>query len=238
MLKEMRKKSQHKTTVKRKSTGHYLKIYFLSVTTAVLVFIIGSIFIKPQAPCANSETCKSDLTERIDNNATGTFHGRTVNPPKIDLAYDNSVAAVLGTNTPEGEKHIYIDLDAQKLYAYQGIDQVMDTPIASGKWNATPVGNFNIWQKLRATRMAGGSGADYYNLPNVPYVMYFYNDYGLHGAYWHNNFGHKMSHGCVNMRIVDARDLFAWADGPTGNKQGTPVSVCNSFSPPNNCVQN
>ena len=85
--------------------------------------------------------------------------------------------------------------------------------------------------------MAGGSGADAYDLPNVPYVMYFYQDYGLHGAYWHNNFGHPMSHGCVNERIVDAKALYEWADGPSGDQPGTAVSVCNSFSPPNNCVQ-
>ncbi len=40
-----------------------------------------------------------------------------------------------------------------------------------------------------------------------PWVMYFYQDYGIHGAYWHNNFGHMMSHGCVNMRIVDAHAI-------------------------------
>jgi lipoprotein-anchoring transpeptidase ErfK/SrfK len=62
--------------------------------------------------------------------------------------------------------------------------------------------------------------------------MYFYQDYGLHGAYWHNNFGHPMSHGCINERIVDAKTLYGWAD------VGTPVSICNSFSAPNNCVQN
>ena len=86
--------------------------------------------------------------------------------------------------------------------------------------------------------MAGGSGADAYNLPNVPYVMYFYQDYGLHGAYWHNNFGHPMSHGCINERITDAKALYDWADGPSGDQPGTAVSICNTFSAPNNCVQN
>jgi hypothetical protein len=67
--------------------------------------------------------------------------------------------------------------------------------------------------------MSGGSGADYYNLPNVPYTMFFYNGqtpkswgYSLHGAYWHNNFGHPMSHGCVNMRIPDAEKLYYWSN--------------------------
>ena len=70
--------------------------------------------------------------------------------------------------------------------------------------------------------MSGGSGADYYNLPNVPYVMFFSNNqvpasagFSLHGTYWHNNFGHRMSHGCVNMKTTDVAKLYEWADPPT-----------------------
>ncbi len=159
------------------------------------------------------------------------FQGRKIVPPKIDLAQDIPTTSVLGTSDPTAEKHIYIDIAAQKLYAMEGKTTILETYIASGKWKQTPIGNFNVWTKLRATRMSGGEGADAYDLPNVPYVMYFYSDFGLHGAYWHNNFGHQMSHGCVNMRIVDARDLFNWAE------VGTPVSVCKSFSKPNNCEQ-
>jgi lipoprotein-anchoring transpeptidase ErfK/SrfK len=86
--------------------------------------------------------------------------------------------------------------------------------------------------------MAGGEGAAAYDLPNVPYVMYFYHDFGLHGAYWHDNFGHVMSHGCVNMRSVDAKVLFDWADGPTGNTLGTAVSVCDQITSAKQCIQN
>jgi lipoprotein-anchoring transpeptidase ErfK/SrfK len=42
--------------------------------------------------------------------------------------------------------------------------------------------------------------------------MYFYQGYGLHGAPWHNNFGHRMSHGCVNLPLDAAEALFAFAD--------------------------
>jgi len=41
--------------------------------------------------------------------------------------------------------------------------------------------------------------------------MYFKGSYALHGAFWHNNFGHKMSHGCVNLAPLDARFVFLWA---------------------------
>lgn len=68
--------------------------------------------------------------------------------------------------------------------------------------------------------MKGGSKllGTYYDLPNVPNTMYFYNaqipksrGYGIHGAYWHNNFGHPMSHGCINLSIPDSKTLYDWA---------------------------
>lgn len=214
-----------------------LWLILVPLFVSLVVFFGGNYFIKSGARCANSKTCKSDLSLNVDNNAVGIFGGRKIIPPKIDLARDIVKPTILGTSVPKGEKHIYVNLSTQTLYAYQGSTLIMEALISSGKWGRTPVGNFNIWEKLRSTRMSGGSGSDAYDLPNVPYVMYFYNDFGLHGAYWHNNFGHEMSHGCVNMRPVDAEALFSWADAPTSDNPGTTVSVCSRFSPPNLCVQ-
>ena len=68
--------------------------------------------------------------------------------------------------------------------------------------------------------MQGGNKdlGTYYYLPNVPYVMFFYNNeivkmrgFSFHGTYWHNNFGHPMSHGCINMKTEDAKKLYEWA---------------------------
>jgi lipoprotein-anchoring transpeptidase ErfK/SrfK len=70
------------------------------------------------------------------------------------------------------------------------------------------VGQFRIWIKFRLDDMAG---ADYY-IEDVPYVMYFHEGYGLHGVTWHGNFGHPMSHGCVNLPTEEAKWLFNWAD--------------------------
>lgn len=220
----------------KKNVWHYFKLYFFSLFLGLIIFAIGNFF-KPNFSCANSKTCKSDLSLRIDNDAVGIFQGRKIIPPKIDLAMDTLNSSVLGVRVSNDKKHIYVDLSTQTLYAYEGNTQITKTLISSGKWGRTPTGNFNIWEKLRATRMSGGSGADAYDLPNVPYVMYFHNDFGLHGAYWHNNFGYPMSHGCINMRPVDARDLFAWADGPASDQKGTAVSVCNKFKEPGTCIQ-
>ncbi len=236
-------KRTHKKTAKRhhaahtKTVGYYLKAYFVTVFVGVFVFMVGSLLFPPQAPCANSKSCKSDLTEKIENGAVGIFAGRRFIAPPINLATDITRVSVLGTKTPKDEKHIYIDLADQTVYAYEGKSEIFKALVSTGRWGRTPTGNFHIWSKFRSTRMSGGSGADAYDLPNVPFTMYFYNDFGLHGAYWHNNFGHTMSHGCVNLRQVDAETLFNWADGPTKGKLGTAVSVCDEFTAPNDCVQ-
>jgi lipoprotein-anchoring transpeptidase ErfK/SrfK len=72
-------------------------------------------------------------------------------------------------------------------------------------------GRFKIYAKYKTTRMSGPG----YNIPNVPWTMYFHGSYAIHGAYWHNNFGTPMSHGCVNMKTAQARRLFQWAPKKT-----------------------
>lgn len=204
--------------------------FLLSILVAALTLVVGNYIFKDKYACANSLSCKTDLSLQVDNSSLGIFHGQKITPPKIDLSIGERTTDVLGASVAPGEKHVVVDLSTQTLYAYQGQTKIMQTLISSGRWRKTPTGNFKIWQKLRSTRMTGGEGEDFYDLPNVPYVMYFFNDFGLHGAYWHNNFGHTMSHGCVNMRPIDAGALFGWAE------VGTPVLVCDSFTN-GNCVQ-
>ncbi|HEV2339663.1 MAG TPA: L,D-transpeptidase [Patescibacteria group bacterium] len=224
-----------------KTVRYYFIRLCLSITAVVSIVTIGTSFLPSASPfCANSISCIKDLSVKVENNVKGVFEGRTVAVPKISLSQDITNKAVLGASVLTGQKHIYVDLSSQTLYAYQGKTLVMKTLISSGKWHPTPDGTFTIWIKLRATRMTGGSGADFYDLPNVPYVMFFANNdvpasagFSLHGAYWHNNFGHPMSHGCINMRIVDAQALYNWVDPPTTgfttyattNNPGTEVTV-------------
>jgi len=202
----------------------------------ITLIAIVSYVLSHRTPCANSGSCQRDLSEQVENGAVGQFLGRAIPAPPIDLT-QRYIAVVLGTNDPAVEKHIYVDLTEQKLFAFEGQKKIFETLVSTGRWGKTPTGNFHIWHKVRSTRMSGGSGSDYYNLPNVPYVMYFYHDFGLHGAYWHDNFGHTMSHGCVNMRQIDAETVFNWADGPSDGKKGTAVSVCDRFTEPNTCEQ-
>jgi lipoprotein-anchoring transpeptidase ErfK/SrfK len=104
---------------------------------------------------------------------------------------------------------IDVDLTHQTLTAYVGPTPVRTTLVSTGlPRTPTPVGRYHIYTKLRYDGM---SGPGYY-LPNVPYVMYFHRGYGLHGTYWHSNFGHPMSHGCVNLPTPEAEWLFNWAE--------------------------
>ncbi|OGD83232.1 hypothetical protein A2572_01755 [Candidatus Collierbacteria bacterium RIFOXYD1_FULL_40_9] len=109
----------------------------------------------------------------------------------------------------EGEKHILIVLSEQMLYTYEGDTRIKGYLISSGTANyPTVTGVFKIWVKFETTPMSGEG----YNIPKVPYTMYFFGDYAIHGADWHNNFGTPMSHGCVNMRVEDAEEVFKWAE--------------------------
>lgn len=125
---------------------------------------------------------------------------------KANSAVTETVAA---TGAPvDGTRWIEVDLSDQTLTAWQGDVAIMYTSISSGlPGTPTITGRFQIGTKYQSARMTGQG----YDLPGVPWVMYFYGEYGIHGAYWHNNFGAPMSHGCVNMRVGEAQFLYNWA---------------------------
>lgn len=138
------------------------------------------------------------------------FEGKLVVPLAAALPEESRV---LGESSGD-EKWIEVDLTNQRIRAHEGDRIVYDFLISSGKWAETPVGEYRIWSKFKYTKMEGGvkGTGTYYYLPNVPYAMFFYKGFGIHGTYWHNNFGQPMSHGCVNASIADAEKLFYWAE--------------------------
>ncbi len=136
----------------------------------------------------------------------------------VSPAVDNSLLA----HQPAypGEKWIEVNVTTQQVTAWEGNVPVMNFLTSTGLPNTpTVLGEYNIYWKLTATPM---SGPGYY-LPDVPYTMYFYAGYALHGTYWHNNFGQPMSHGCVNLETGNAQQLFEWAGTalPPGQSQVT-----------------
>jgi len=208
---------------------------FLSVLL-VLIFLVSP-NLRPEVQLLKVDITDGqfDSTEKI-----AFFNNQKINAPKEALSMSNflsdRVLSAVDEKTDD-EKWIEIDLTKQRLYAHDKDIIVYEFPISSGKWGATPTGNFRIWAKLKYTLMHGGSKNDntYYYLPNVPYTQYFYKGFGLHGTYWHNNFGEPMSHGCINMYTPDSETIFYWTSPsvsvdkwiiyPTKTSLGTRVVV-------------
>ena len=115
--------------------------------------------------------------------------------------------------TASGERWIDVNLTTQTLVAYEGETPVLYSTISSGLWQfPTITGQFRTWMKYDTQNMTGYHLGYNYSLDNVPHVMYFFEDYAIHGAYWHNNFGTPMSHGCVNLRTDNAEWVYNMAN--------------------------
>ncbi len=113
------------------------------------------------------------------------------------------------------DKHLVINLTEQTVTAYEYDQPVWTHLVSSGVegW-ATPVGTYYVWEKRISERMVASTASDdpdFYNLPGVPYVCYFTDNWiALHGTYWHNDYGRPRSHGCVNVPSDAARWLWRW----------------------------
>ena len=139
--------------------------------------------------------------------------------------YDIGVRYLAPGQKATTTKRILVNLSTQTLDAYDGDTLFMEQKISSGlPGTPTPTGTFTIYKMTPSRYMQGplpGSGSDQeYDLPGVPWDMYFTQDGAvIHGAYWHNNFGRQWSHGCVNLPLDKARELYYWAD------VGIPVTI-------------
>ncbi len=113
-------------------------------------------------------------------------------------------------------REIVVDVSDSRVYAYENGVLVRNVLGSMGRAvTPTVLGRFTVQRKYVSQAM---SGPGYY-LPGVPYVMYFYAGYALHGVYWHANWGQPMSHGCVNLPTPEAEWFFNFAE------VGTPVTV-------------
>ncbi len=150
-------------------------------------------------------------------------------------AIADSEFAPISPDVPSGQKRIEISLAAQQLAAFENDQLVLRIPISSGVQNSgggglptqTPTGTFNVYSKLPTkymgdNRLTDNLGDRY--LPGVPWTMFFIEGgYAIHGAYWHDNFGAPMSHGCINVRPDHAEWLYRWT---------TPVAAADDWEVP------
>ncbi len=159
----------------------------------------------PTATPTNTPTPTATATNTPTPTDTPTPKPTRTPKPTEEPTQEPRVDVPPGVN---GERWIDVNLSSQMVYAYEGQDLVNSFLVSTGTWDhPTVTGQYYIYVKYLYTDMAGPG----YYLPNVPYTMYFYKGYGLHGTYWHHNFGTPMSHGCVNLATPDAAWLYDWA---------------------------
>lgn len=105
-----------------------------------------------------------------------------------------------------------VNLSQQMAYMHLDDQTIMSFRISSGRAvTPTDPGEWNVYGKLPLRTMKGVINGEAYEVPNVPWVVYFHDGEAFHGTYWHNNFGTPMSHGCINMTIADAKMMYNFA---------------------------
>jgi lipoprotein-anchoring transpeptidase ErfK/SrfK len=174
-----------------------------------------------------------------DFDVNATYYVRATSVRLIDPAE----YAATSPQTPRDEKRIVVSIRKQTLTAYEGERPVLKSKVSTGVSTRqkegelpteTPVGDFRIRKKCPTVHMGNGnltSDILAYELPGVPWVMFFDpNGVALHGCYWHDNFGSRMSHGCVNLPNDVAQWLYRWTDPVCGDDwyttgEGTHIRV-------------
>lgn len=149
-------------------------------------------------------------------NPNTIYSGQVLVIPASDGTVTQTYSPAPAQPTTSAGKEIVVDLSDQRVYAYENGQLVRNVLVSTGLYDTPTVqGNYRIYVKYDSQTMTGPG----YYLPGVPYVMYFYQGYSLHGTYWHSSFGQPMSHGCVNMPTPEAQWVYTWAE------IGTPVHV-------------
>lgn len=124
------------------------------------------------------------------------------------------VTPIFATEIITDQKLITVDTGKQMLFAWEGGKVVHQSKVSTGmKFAPTVLGSFKIRRKVPLTDMKGNYPPyPPYKIKDVPNIMYFYGAYAIHGTYWHNSFGRRASHGCVNVPVSSAAWLYNWAD--------------------------
>ena len=111
------------------------------------------------------------------------------------------------------DKLITVDTGKQRMYVWEGGKVLQEFKVSTGmRYTPTVKGSFKIRTKLDKQNMKGSYPPyEPYFRKEVPNVMYFYQAYAIHGAYWHSLFGSRASHGCVNLSVTDSKWVYDWA---------------------------
>lgn len=229
---QKKQKPTHPPAVKKKPT--WQMVLFAGVALIGLAVFSGWLY--PRLPLQTSTKFSAPKPEGILVKLTPTLstpsetlpvestHEPDAPPGSSPIPVSNKTYAAYFSHSwdipkPTGDGSDFwleVDLSSQTLFAYQGDTLLKSFLVSTGTRNFPTVpGSFKIYAKYNYYTMRGPG----YYLPDVPYSMFFYKGFSIHGTYWHHNFGTPMSHGCVNMETSAAAWLFA------RTSLGTPVFV-------------
>lgn len=162
----------------------------------------------------------------------GTYYNRLVRVPgQVSQLISNPVHDVPIPNkitrmVVGDEAWVEVSLDEQALYLYMGTDIVSAFWVSTGRpgshtrvSKATRKGIYRVYKMYKSYPMWGIDGGIGWWCPDVPFTIFFHKEFAIHGAYWHNDFGTPVSHGCVNMAEMDAGFIFSQV------KKGTVIWV-------------
>lgn len=196
-------------------------------TRGVLVFYSEGILASSQiGETRETFAFDKDLVAREHITSTTTGMG-SVSQDRADLDYNEIYEMLSAPHRPQGfydhERYALVDLSDQQLYAFENGVMVNTFPISAGLYPwATPVGVHSVLAKLPYVDYSWNYGVDNpnnYSLGLVPWNLRIYPHIYIHYAYWHDNFGEPMSHGCVNASLENMIWVYNWAD------VGVPVEV-------------
>ncbi len=141
------------------------------------------------------------------------------------LAAGDGAFALSVTETPFETTNLFrraeINLSTQRAYLFENDKVVQSWAVSTGlPGTPTPTGNFKVFAHTAMQDMGCFEGAPYCT-EDVPWITWFAPNIGFHGTYWHNNFGNRMSHGCVNLPIDLAKYVYDWSP------EGLEVAVYN-----------
>jgi len=205
------------------------------ILSAFIVLVLthsGQVFAQVKIPSGTPDQLKnqdSDKDGLSDYDELYIYHTDPYNPDTDGDGYTDGYEVANGYDPNKKgndklEKEIDIDLATQTLAYYLGPYQIGRFLISSGvKALKTPDGQFAILKKIPVVDYKGLN----YDYPNTKWNMMFkqqtVGNLFIHGAYWHHNFGHPMSHGCINVSYDNMEPLYDWAD------VGTKVNISNEF---------
>lgn len=181
--------------------------------TEVRAYAMGGVLLRSWQPYGPTQ---ADAVRAVAGDVDGDARAELVAAPAPRTVAPAHVVAAAADGTPAPRKRIEVSLARQQLWAWEDGRLAGTFLISSGTARfPSPTGDFAVFRKVPLMDYAwtyGPNNPNNYRIPNVPWNLNFKPHYYIHDAYWHNNFGVPMSHGCINASRADAKWVYGWAE--------------------------